>query len=197
MNNALERSWFALLPLQRNTRVSDSYKQTETHIQLGFKRPFAPILSQQNGEEENETAESGALPRRRQRRNWAQETKQTSQKSPAWTEGTSPPSPPSLVIISYVYVFMYVCVLQLISSGTSSKILKEALIQQKEINEEDERRNPNNLVFAEDVAAVEVVLEEDNIDDFGGFSETQSQFGGYEVWVLTILFYCSLFVIIY
>ncbi|KAG5532369.1 hypothetical protein RHGRI_026861 [Rhododendron griersonianum] len=67
----------------------------------------------------------------------------------------------------------------LISSGTSSKILKEALIQQKEINEENEGRNPNNLVFAED-AATEVVLEEDDIDDFGGFSETQSQFGGYE-----------------
>ncbi|KAI8539052.1 hypothetical protein RHMOL_Rhmol09G0151300 [Rhododendron molle] len=65
------------------------------------------------------------------------------------------------------------------SSGTSSKILKEALIQQKEINEENEGRNPNNLVFAEDTAT-EVVSEEDDIDDFGGFSETQSQFGGYE-----------------
>ncbi|KAI8539047.1 hypothetical protein RHMOL_Rhmol09G0150800 [Rhododendron molle] len=70
-------------------------------------------------------------------------------------------------------------VLLLISSGTSSKILKEALIQQKEINEENEGRNPNNLVFPEDTAT-EVVLEEDDIDDFGGFSETQSQFGSYE-----------------
>jgi essential nuclear protein 1 len=68
---------------------------------------------------------------------------------------------------------------KLISSGTSSKILKEALIQQKEINEENEGKNPNNLVFAED-PATEVVLEEEDIDDFGGFSETQSQFGGYE-----------------
>ncbi|KAG5532352.1 hypothetical protein RHGRI_026844 [Rhododendron griersonianum] len=80
----------------------------------------------------------------------------------------------------FVCLCMCVCVyMQLISSGTSSKILKEALIQQKEINEENEGRNPNNLVFAEDTAT-EVVLEEDDIDDFGGFSETQSQFGGYE-----------------
>ncbi|KAG5532367.1 hypothetical protein RHGRI_026859 [Rhododendron griersonianum] len=35
------------------------------------------------------------------------------------------------------------------------------------------------MVFAEDTAT-EVVLEEDDIDDFGGFSETQSQFGDYE-----------------
>ncbi|KAH7841768.1 hypothetical protein Vadar_034118 [Vaccinium darrowii] len=66
---------------------------------------------------------------------------------------------------------------KLISSGTSS-ILKEALIQQKEINEENEGIiTPNNLVFAEEPATF---LEEEDINDFGGFLETQSHFGGYE-----------------
>ncbi|KAL7001104.1 snoRNA-binding rRNA-processing protein [Sarracenia purpurea var. burkii] len=68
---------------------------------------------------------------------------------------------------------------KLITSGMSSKILREALIQQKEIKEEAELENPNSLVFSEEPENAGVLGEED-IDDFGGFSETQSQFGGYE-----------------
>ncbi|CAK9151788.1 unnamed protein product [Ilex paraguariensis] len=69
---------------------------------------------------------------------------------------------------------------KLISSGMSSKILKEALIQQKEVQEEEtEEQNPNRLVFNEEqVIAAE--SDEDEFDDFDGFSETQSQFGGWE-----------------
>ncbi|PHU12790.1 Bystin [Capsicum chinense] len=70
-----------------------------------------------------------------------------------------------------------------ISSSMSSKILKEALLQQKEVDEEETReRNPNALVFDEDVAARAVQEEEDNddIDNFSGFQETQSQFGDLE-----------------
>lgn len=66
----------------------------------------------------------------------------------------------------------------------SSKILKEALLQQKEVDEEETReRNPNALVFDEDVVATKPVEEEDDddIDNFGGFNETQSQFGDLEV----------------
>ncbi|KAI5650377.1 hypothetical protein M9H77_36382 [Catharanthus roseus] len=68
---------------------------------------------------------------------------------------------------------------QVISSGMSSKILKEALIQQKEIEEEEAReQNPNNnLVFHEEPKNAKDDEEED-IDEFGGFSETRSQFGG-------------------
>ncbi|KAF5728221.1 bystin [Tripterygium wilfordii] len=73
---------------------------------------------------------------------------------------------------------------ELIPSGLSAKILKEALIQQKEIAEEDaaasDERNPNSAFFSvaeEDTSRREV---EEDIDDFGGFSETQSQFGNYE-----------------
>lgn len=69
-----------------------------------------------------------------------------------------------------------------ISSGMSSKILKEALIQQKEIQEEAEEqqnRNQNNpLRFVEEQPGVE---DEEDVDDFAGFSETQSQFGNYDV----------------
>uniref|UniRef100_A0A5B7BTS1 Bystin n=1 Tax=Davidia involucrata TaxID=16924 RepID=A0A5B7BTS1_DAVIN len=68
---------------------------------------------------------------------------------------------------------------KLISSGMSSKILKEALIQQKEIQEEAEEQNPNKLVFPEEPPSV-VASDEEDIDEFGGFSETQSQFGGYD-----------------
>ncbi|KAA8518273.1 hypothetical protein F0562_015844 [Nyssa sinensis] len=68
---------------------------------------------------------------------------------------------------------------KLISSGMSSKILKEALIQQKEIQEEAEEKNPNHLVFAEEQPTASASDEED-IDEFGGFSETRSQFDNYE-----------------
>ncbi|XP_060188257.1 bystin [Lycium barbarum] len=69
---------------------------------------------------------------------------------------------------------------QVISSSISSKILKEALLQQKEVDEEETReRNPNAPVFDEEVATKAVEEDDDDdIDNFGGFQETQSQFGG-------------------
>lgn len=68
-----------------------------------------------------------------------------------------------------------------ISSGMSSKILKEALSQQKEIQEEaEELQNLNNpLRFVEEQSRAGD--EEEDVDDFAGFSETQSQFGNYDV----------------
>jgi essential nuclear protein 1 len=71
---------------------------------------------------------------------------------------------------------------KLISSGMSSKILKEALAQQREIQDEAEGRDPNDsnsLVFAQGFNEAEEV--QDDIDEFAGFSETQSQFGAYDV----------------
>lgn len=70
----------------------------------------------------------------------------------------------------------------------SSKILKEAMLQQKEIEEEETReQNPNNnLVFHEEPKSAKDDEEED-IDEFTGFSETRSQFGGWEeVWLCFI-----------
>ncbi|KAJ4726603.1 bystin-like [Melia azedarach] len=73
---------------------------------------------------------------------------------------------------------------KMISSGMSSKILKEALIQQKEVLEESEEPNAtkNAFVLAEEEQNKRRVeeAEEEDIDDFVGFSETQSQFGNYE-----------------
>lgn len=73
---------------------------------------------------------------------------------------------------------------KLISSGMSSKILKEALAQQREIQDEAERPNANDksssFVFAEGLTQGEEA-EEDDVDDFDGFSETQSLFGAYDV----------------
>ncbi|EEF46518.1 bystin [Ricinus communis] len=72
---------------------------------------------------------------------------------------------------------------KMISSGMSSKILKEAMIQQKEIQEEEET-NPINDAFvaAEEEAArhQREEVEEEDVDDFGGFDETQTQFGDYD-----------------
>nr|DAD44083.1 TPA_asm: hypothetical protein HUJ06_002313 [Nelumbo nucifera] len=70
---------------------------------------------------------------------------------------------------------------KLISSGMSSKILKEALIQQKEIQDEAEGQNPNSFsaITEEPNAALDDAGEED-IDAFDGFSETLSQYGAYE-----------------
>ncbi|KAI3675076.1 hypothetical protein L1987_84660 [Smallanthus sonchifolius] len=63
----------------------------------------------------------------------------------------------------------------------SSKILKEALIQQKEIQEETDAQNPNNIVFPDEpVTQTQVDDDEDDIDNFAGFSDNHSQFGGYE-----------------
>lgn len=61
--------------------------------------------------------------------------------------------------------------------------MKEALLQQKEVDEEETReRNPNAIVFPEDVATRAVEEEDDDdLDNFSGFQETQSQFGDLEV----------------
>ncbi|KDP41002.1 hypothetical protein JCGZ_03798 [Jatropha curcas] len=73
---------------------------------------------------------------------------------------------------------------QMISSGISSKILKEALIQQKEIQEEAEETNPTHNAFAvadgEAVRHQKIEDEQEDVDDFNGFSETQTQFGDYD-----------------
>lgn len=57
------------------------------------------------------------------------------------------------------------------------------MAQQKEIEEEAEEQNPKNAFAFAAIAEEErnKQEEEDNLDDFGGFSETQSQFGGCEV----------------
>ncbi|XVE54694.1 hypothetical protein DITRI_Ditri03aG0102600 [Diplodiscus trichospermus] len=68
---------------------------------------------------------------------------------------------------------------KMISSGMSSKILKEALLQQKEIEEEASGGDVKNA-FASVEEEHNKQEEEEDIDDFGGFSETQSQFGNYE-----------------
>ncbi|XP_030552148.1 bystin [Rhodamnia argentea] len=70
---------------------------------------------------------------------------------------------------------------KLISSGISSKILKEALIQQKEVEDEaDELQNPNFSRQSLGDQSQFAEQEEEDVDDFAGFSETQSQFGNYE-----------------
>ncbi|CAM8909508.1 unnamed protein product [Rhodiola kirilowii] len=61
---------------------------------------------------------------------------------------------------------------KLISPNISSKILKEALEQQKEIEDEEEReRNPHFKLIEEEQVLVE---PEDDIDDFAGFEENKS-----------------------
>ncbi|KAJ9696325.1 hypothetical protein PVL29_008516 [Vitis rotundifolia] len=67
---------------------------------------------------------------------------------------------------------------KMISSGMSSKILKEALLQQKEIEDEARDENPNSSFFA--VEEEPAKDEEEDVDDFAGFDDTQSHFGGYE-----------------
>ncbi|XP_076935717.1 bystin-like [Bidens hawaiensis] len=67
---------------------------------------------------------------------------------------------------------------KLLSAGMSSKILKEALLQQREIQEETDAENPNNIVFP-DEPVIQAQLDDD-VDNFAGFADNQSQFGGYE-----------------
>lgn len=83
------------------------------------------------------------------------------------------------------------CVVQMISTGMSSKILKEALIQQREILEEaDESESKRNgFVFKEEEESKRnVEEEEEDIDEFGGFNDTQSQFGNYEVFEFVFIY---------
>ena len=69
----------------------------------------------------------------------------------------------------------------------SSKILKEALLQQKELEEEASGVNVKNAFGS--VEEEHNKPEEEDIDDFGGFSETQSQFGNYEVSTFYLIIY--------
>ncbi|XP_054815332.1 bystin [Prosopis cineraria] len=71
---------------------------------------------------------------------------------------------------------------KLISSRISSKIMKEAMLQQKEIQEEAEafQGNANSAFFQVEEPPNVEDDDDDDIDEFAGFSETQSQFGGYD-----------------
>lgn len=74
---------------------------------------------------------------------------------------------------------------KLISSGISSKILKEALAQQREVeDEENAEKDPSTTAFAVAAAAVEegqrAHEEEDDVDNFDGFSEAPSQYDNYQ-----------------
>lgn len=84
--------------------------------------------------------------------------------------------------------FVFVFALQTISSDLSSKIIKEALKQQKEILEEENREDNFKASFS-NVSAPRSVQEEnddeeEDIDAFDGFSDTLSQYEGGEVWSL-------------
>ncbi|XP_047321620.1 bystin [Impatiens glandulifera] len=65
---------------------------------------------------------------------------------------------------------------KLISSGLSSKILKEALLQQKEIQDETDNQNPAIIMFPEELPAPVTLDQEDDIDDFNGFDDTISHY---------------------
>lgn len=70
---------------------------------------------------------------------------------------------------------MYEYIMQLISSAMSSKILKAALIQQKEIQAEDSDAS-NKFVFPNNNNTV--ISDEDYFDEeFTEFQEIQTQFG--------------------
>ncbi|KAK6157476.1 hypothetical protein DH2020_011724 [Rehmannia glutinosa] len=76
---------------------------------------------------------------------------------------------------------------KLVPSAVSSKILKEALIQQKEIQHEEDdennvsEQNPDNKFLLPQLNRLKDNDDEDDVDDFDGFSETQSQLGQWNV----------------
>lgn len=81
---------------------------------------------------------------------------------------------------------------KLLSSGISSKILKESLLQQREIEDEQlQAQHPNNslLTVTEKPVRQDVEEEEDDIDDFKGFDDTLSRYGDYEVSFFFLIFY--------
>ena len=99
--------------------------------------------------------------------------------------------------IGYKNLFFY---LQLIEAGISSKIMKVALAQQKEIaDEENAERNPSGAVFAAAAAKTaeeeQRILEEedekdDDIDAFdGNFEEDDSYHQVSESTLFTLLFF--------
>ncbi|KAH7662816.1 Flavinator of succinate dehydrogenase protein [Dioscorea alata] len=70
---------------------------------------------------------------------------------------------------------------KLVSSDLSSKILKEALKQQKEVLEEEAQLEKSSIFSGITVDKLnEEGEEEEDIDEFDGFSETQSQFDGWQ-----------------
>ena len=76
----------------------------------------------------------------------------------------------------------------------SSKILKQALAQQKEIQDKANLQNPNNaLLFAQEyvtpkgIVADDAQINDDDIDGFDSFSETQSRFADDVSHSLTLL----------
>ncbi|CAI9088952.1 OLC1v1023421C1 [Oldenlandia corymbosa var. corymbosa] len=70
---------------------------------------------------------------------------------------------------------------QVISPGISGKILKQAKLQQKEIEEEETReQNPSLVLLEQPMKTGADTEEDDEIDDFTGFGETESQFGELE-----------------
>lgn len=93
-------------------------------------------------------------------------------------------------------IFFY---LQLIEAGISSKIMKVALAQQKEIaDEENAERNPSGAVFAAAAAKTaeeeQRILEEDEKDDDidafdGNFEEDDSYHQVSESTLFTLLFF--------
>ncbi|EYU38207.1 hypothetical protein ABFS82_13G060000 [Erythranthe guttata] len=72
---------------------------------------------------------------------------------------------------------------KLLPSAASSKILKEALLQQKEIQHEEDNeinfsdQNPNNNFALPQLHGLKDNRGEDDVGDFEGFPETQTQFG--------------------
>ncbi|KAL8506202.1 hypothetical protein ACS0TY_017168 [Phlomoides rotata] len=79
---------------------------------------------------------------------------------------------------------------KLVPSAVSSKILKEALLQQREVQHEEENEDTNaenqnssnafSFPHLQNLKDNDVDDDEDGVDDFGGFSETQSQFGQWD-----------------
>ena len=78
----------------------------------------------------------------------------------------------------------------MISKGMSDKILREAFKQQREIEDEENDERHAGQADLSTIPEVPVDDGEEDIDNFAGFSETQSQFGDYEVreWLVIITF---------
>lgn len=111
---------------------------------------------------------------------WARPPKQVKQhKAVVLPLSLSDPATFSLILLQFFILRLQSLSLyksiQLLSSAMSSKILKEALIQLKEIQEEDSEalNASNNFVFPEE-NPTPIISDEEYFD---GFSEFQSQIG--------------------
>lgn len=88
-----------------------------------------------------------------------------------------------------MYTFFYLSMIffQAISPSISNKILREAFKQQREIQDEETlEQNPTIAAAFNDVCEVPSILNdlEQDVDDYAGPLESESQFGGdYEVFV--------------